>query len=247
MLRGKIAFITGSTRGIGWATAELFAQQGATVILHGVSNKSLLNHRVAELKRKYSCRCLGFLYDVRRPAKIKDCFQSIFKNFERLDVLVNNAGILEEGLIGMISQESIQRAFSINAAAVIHHVQGAARLMARRKSGSIINLSSIIGLRGNAGQMVYAGSKAAVIGITKSAAKELAPQGIRVNAVAPGLIATDMTRCLSPQKRTETLKKIALGRAGSAADVANVVLFLASEMSAYVTGEVIAVDGCMLV
>jgi 3-oxoacyl-[acyl-carrier protein] reductase len=247
MLSGKVAFITGSTRGIGWAVAETFARNHATVILNGRSDEKVLQERVEFLKRIYRIEASGLFCDVSDPSAINGAYQFIFKTYRRLDVLVNNAGILEDALLGMISDESIARTFSINALAIVYHLQAASRLMARNKSGSVVNVSSIIGVTGNAGQVVYGGAKAAVIGMTRSAAKELAPSNIRVNAVAPGFIDTDMVKQLQPDKFQERLKSIKMGRIGKPEDVANAILFLASDLSSYVTGQVIGVDGGMLI
>ena len=166
---------------------------------------------------------------------------------KRLDILVNNAGILRDKLIGMISDAEIDELFNVNVIGLIKITQLAARIMTRRKSGSIINVSSIVGRKGNSGQTVYSATKSAVIGATFSAAKELAPMNIRVNAVAPGLIDTSMTKSIPEDKRKNLESHIAMGRVGSAQDVANVIVFLASDLSSYVTGQVIGVDGGLVI
>lgn len=245
-LDGRIAFVTGSTRGIGWATAELLASRGATVILNG-TNAELLVERAAELSQRHGRPVSAIRCDVARPDEIRQAYQRIFKEHHQLDVLVNNAGVLEDALIGMVSDEAVSRTFEINTFGVIHHLQGAARLMRRRHSGSIINLTSIVGVNGNVGQIVYSSSKAALLGLTKSASKELAPAGIRVNAVAPGFIDTDMTRSLPEDKYAERMESIAIGRIGTAADVARAIAFFAGDDAAYVTGQVLGVDGGMLI
>ena len=162
--------------------------------------------------------------------------------FRSLDVLVNNAGIMRDNVIGMIGQQLVYDVFNINVFSVIQMVQLANKLMSRQKSGSIINISSIVGVEGAAGQMVYAASKGAVASLTKAAAKELAPMGIRVNAVAPGLINTGLLHSIGDEKVQENLKHVKMGRLGEPLDVANVILFLASDLSSYVTGEVIGID-----
>ena len=246
MLAGKVAFITGSTRGIGWATARLFAQQGSSVIVCGRS-LSDAEVRAAELRREFSVAALGLGCDVGNPDDVRKAFQAIFKTFKRLDILVNNAGILEDALLGMISDEALERVMSVNALGSIHCLQAAARLMSRSGGGSIVNLTSIIGTNGNEGQVAYAASKAAVIGATLSAAKELAPAKVRVNAIAPGFIDTDMVRQIPKEKFDQRMASIKMARIGRPEDIANAALFFASDMSAYVTGQVLGVDGGMLI
>jgi 3-oxoacyl-[acyl-carrier protein] reductase len=247
MLKGKVALVTGSTRGIGWATACLFARYGATVLLNGHSNRALLEQRVAELQETSGIEVDGLFFDVSDYTAIKTAYQEIFKKYRKLDILVNNAGILEDALLGMISKDLIERLMAVNVMGMLYSLQSAARMMTRQGSGSIVNVSSIVGIHGNVGQVVYSASKAAVLGITKSAAKELAPYQIRVNVVAPGFIATDMTAQLPPDKYKERVANIKMQRIGSPEDVANAVLFLASDLSGYITGQVIGVDGGMLI
>ncbi len=246
-LGGKVAFVTGSTRGIGWSAARVLAAHGAAVVVNGVSDRRSLDERVDELRSTYGIEALGLLCDASDPAGVRAAYQRIFATFRQLDVLVNNAGVLRDALIGMVSDEMVTETFAINTFGAIHHLQGAARLMQRRRAGSIINLTSIVGVEGNEGQVVYSSSKAAVVGLTLSAAKELAPMGIRVNAVAPGFIDTDMTRSLPPDKYAERAASVKIGRIGTADDVAGTVLFFASDLSSYVTGQVLGVDGGMMI
>jgi 3-oxoacyl-[acyl-carrier protein] reductase len=246
-LDGRIAFVTGSTRGIGWASACALARAGATVVLNGRSDEARLYARVAELKAMEAGDHWGVLCDVGDPAAVRGCYRSLFERFRRLDVLVNNAGILQDALLGMISDEVAATTFAVNALGPLYNLQEASRLMARHRSGSIINVASIIGVTGNTGQSAYGASKAAVIGLTRSAAKELAPKNVRVNAVAPGFIQTDMTSQLPKAKFDERVASIGMKRVGLPEDVAQVILFLASDRSAYVTGQVIGVDGGMLI
>lgn len=246
-LKGKIALITGSTRGIGWETARLMAAQGATLLLNGVSDPDLLAQRVAALQSEFGVEAEGLLLDVGDYAELKQAYQTIFRRFKRLDILVNNAGVLESQLLALLTPEQLERALRINLSGAIYHMQYASRLMARNGSGAIVNLTSIMGRYGNSGQLAYASSKAGLIGATLSAAKELAPKGIRVNAVAPGLIDTDMVGHLSPAQREQVVASIGMGRAGTPAEVAQVILFLASDLAAYVTGQVLGVDGGMVV
>jgi len=247
-LQGKIALVTGSTRGIGWASARLLAQHGATVLVNGRSDSDLLKQRVEELKSICGgAEAEGFAFDVGSADAVKECYGAIFKKHKRLDILVNNAGILEDSLLGMVTSQTLARVFHVNVEGVVLNMQYASRLMARHQNGSIINLSAIIGRVGNAGQVVYGGSKAAVIGLTLSAAKELAPANIRVNAVAPGFIDTDMVRQLPREKFEERARSIKMERIGTTEDVARAILFFASDLSAYVTGQVLGVDGGMLI
>jgi 3-oxoacyl-[acyl-carrier protein] reductase len=244
-LAGRAAFVTGASRGIGLAVAERLAAMGADVALGGVRDPDKLAALADDLAARHGVRTLALAGDVADPAAVKGFYQTLFRTWKRLDVLVNNAGVLEDALIGMIGDDLVDRVLGTNTRGAIHNLQGAARLMMRARRGSIINVSSIIGVRGNEGQAVYAASKAAVIGLTLAAAKELAPQGIRVNAVAPGYIEPDMIKGLPPEVHATRVAQIGLGRIGTPDDVADVVAFLASDLSAYVTGQVIGVDGGM--
>ena len=247
ILQGKVAFITGSTRGIGWATAQAFAAEGCALILNGHSSQEAVDRRVGEIRDRFGVRCLGFCSDVSDAVAVKCCYAAIFKEFRRLDVLVNNAGIMQDSLLGMIPEALIRRSLEVNVLGPLLHLQEASRLMGRARSGSIVNMSSIIGDKGKEGQVVYGAVKAAVIGMTRSAAKELAPKGIRVNAVAPGLIRTDLLKDLPEQKLAAALAGIRMGRAGEPGDVASALLFLVSDASSYVTGQILGVDGGMAI
>ncbi len=247
MLSGKIVVVTGAARGIGLATSLEFARQGATVVMLGRTEESLATACVTVKKELGDAKIESIICDVSEPSSVRDAFKAIFQKYKKLNVLVSNAGVLDDALIGMVTPKQIEHTFSTNTYSVLYCAQYASRLIARSGGGSIINVSSIIGTNGNVGQSVYGGSKAAVIGITKSLAKELAPQNIRVNAIAPGFIETDMAKSIGPEKYQERLNSIKMGRPGSAADVANVALFLASDLSSYVTGQVVGVDGGMLI
>jgi 3-oxoacyl-[acyl-carrier protein] reductase len=247
LLQDRIALVTGASRGIGLASAKLFAQEGAHVFISGRSLEKIIEVQATLRSCVPGAQVSALLLDVTEPDSVRDAFQSLFKQTKRLDILVSNAGVLDDALIGMVSPTQINQVFSANTFGVLYCAQYASRLMARNRCGSIINLASIIGSNGNVGQAVYAGSKAAVIGITKSLAKELAPQNIRVNAIAPGFIDTDMARSISPEKFAERVSSVKMGRIGTPEEVAKVALFLASDLSSYVTGQIIGVDGGMLI
>lgn len=246
MLTGKIALVTGASKGIGRATVEVFLKHNAHVFISG-RNLEQLNTLASTLRQQDAARVDVLQLDVTDEASVKAAFQEIFKQTKRLDILVNNAGVLDDALIGMVTTQQIEHVFKVNSFGVLYCSQYASRLMARHGAGSIINISSIIGVNGNEGQAVYGGSKAAVIGITKSLAKELAPKNIRVNALAPGFIDTDMARSIPTDKFEERLRSIKMRRIGDPVEVANVALFLASDLSSYVTGQVVGVDGGMLI
>jgi 3-oxoacyl-[acyl-carrier protein] reductase len=189
---------------------------------------------------------MGLSFHAADPTAIKDAYKSIFQAHKRLDILVNNAGILRNGVIGMMSDDLIRETIDLNTIAVIHHIQEAARLMARNKTGAIINLASIVGQAGSEGQMVYSASKSALWGLTRSAAKELAPKGIRVNAVSPGMIRTDLLKELPQAKLDERVATIKLGRLGEPEEVASAIVFLCSDMASYITGQTLGIDGGMV-
>lgn len=246
LLEHKVILVTGASRGIGLAISTVFSMHGATVLMLGRHEASLEEARKQVAERSDS-PVSTIVADVADPTSVASAFQSVFKQYKRLDSMVANAGVLDDALIGMVSKAQIERVFSVNTYGVLYCAQYAARLMIRSGGGSIVNVSSIIGTHGNKGQAVYGGSKAAVIGITKSLAKELAPQLVRVNAIAPGFIDTDMARSLTPEIFSERTASIGMGRVGTANEVADTALFLASDLSRYVTGQVIGVDGGMLI
>lgn len=242
LLTNKVCMITGASRGIGRETARRFAEEGAILYVTDYQEGSLVSV-VEELVDKYQTNITPLYFDVTDENAAKAAVMTVKKNHGRLDVLVNNAGIMRDNVIGMIGQKLIHDVFDINVFAVINMIQLANKFMSRQKSGSIINISSIVGLEGAAGQLVYSASKGAVAALTKAAAKELAPNGIRVNAVAPGLINTDLLQVIGDKRIAENLKNVKMGRLGEPVDVANVLVFLASDLSGYVTGQIIGVDG----
>lgn len=246
LLNNKVCLVTGSSRGIGAATVRRFVEEGAIVYANARCPNNL-DALYEEMSQKNPGRVKAVYFDVRDEYASKQAFLQIKKEEGRLDVLVNNAGIMKDALIGMISKSLMQDIFETNVFGVMNMLQLAAKLMVRQNNGSIINLSSIVGLEGNPGQLVYSASKGAVAAITKTASKELAPQGIRVNAIAPGMIETDMFKSIGPIKMQEHLEHIRSGRFGTPEDVADVIVFLASDLSRYVTGEIIGVNGSAMV
>lgn len=246
LLEGKVCLITGASRGIGAATMKRFVEEGATVYANARNHKNM-DALCDEMNSKYPGTAKPLYFDVRDESAAKQAVMQIKKEVGRLDVLVNNAGIMKDALIGMIPRSLMQEIYETNVFGVMNMLQLAAKLMIRQRCGSIINLSSIVGVEGNPGQLVYSASKGAVAAMTKTAAKELAPHGIRVNAVAPGMIDTDMFRSIGEVKMQEHLSHIRMGRFGTPEDVADVIVFLASDLSCYVTGDVIGVDGGAMV
>ena len=246
LLDGKVCLVTGASRGIGAATVKRFAREGAVVYANARTPKNL-DDLCIELSEKYNTTVKALYFDVRDEAAAKKAVLQIRKETGRLDVLVNNAGVMKDALIGMISKDLMQEMFDINVFGVMNLLQLASKIMMFQKSGSIINLSSIVGLKGNPGQLVYSATKGAVKAMTKTAAKELASQGIRVNAVAPGMIDTDMFRSIGNEKMQEHIANIRMGRLGTPEEVADAILFLASDLSGYITGEILGVNGSAMV
>jgi 3-oxoacyl-[acyl-carrier protein] reductase len=244
-LTGRVAIVTGAVEGIGWATAQALAAEGAAVALVGRVADDRLDARVEQLSTG-GADVVGLASDVTDAASVTSCYRQVLDRWGRLDVLVANAGVLGDARIGMISEDLLHTTLETNLAGAIRHLQAAARLMQRRRSGSIILVSSIVGTTGNAGQVAYAASKAGVVGAMRAAAKELAPAGIRVNVVAPGYIDTRMIAHLPPEVHEQRVAAIGLGRPGGVEEVAGPIVFLAGDGAAYITGQVLGVDGGMV-
>ncbi len=242
LLKDKVCFITGASRGIGRETAYRFAEEGAILYITDYLEGSL-EGLAKDLRYNFKTDVTTLYYDVTDESASKAAIMTVKKGHNKLDVLINNAGIMKDNVIGMIGTKLVHEVFEVNVFAVINMIQLANKLMSRQKSGCIINISSIVGIEGAAGQLVYSASKGAVAALTKAAAKELAPNGIRVNAVAPGLINTGLLKAIGDEKLKENLKNVKMGRIGEPIDVANVLVFLASDLAGYVTGEIIGVDG----
>ena len=238
MLAGKVAIITGCSRGIGRAIMETFARNGAVVYA-----VDLMEGGMDDVA---SGRIIPCYFDIWDTKAIVALVQRVKKEQGKIDILVNNAGIMLDSLIPMVTDSQIQKTFEVNVFAMMHFIQYVSKVMKRQHSGSIVNAASIMGISGNYAQMVYAASKGAVIALTKSAAKELAKDGIRVNAVAPGTINTSLLQ-KTPEETLDKIKsRICWGQLGTPEEVANAYMFLASDLSSYISGQVLGVDGMMI-
>ncbi len=246
MLTGKIALVTGASRGIGKSIALTLASYGATVIVNYNGSKEKAEAVVEEIvnqggnAKAYGCNVSDY-------AAVETMMKDIVKEFGALDILVNNAGITKDGLLMKMSEADYDSVLDINLKGTFNCIKHISRQMLKQRGGRIINLSSVVGVYGNAGQVNYAASKAGVIGITKSVAKELGSRGITVNAVAPGFIVTEMTDAMPEEAKKQVADRIAMKRLGDVKDVAETVAFLASDKAAYITGQVICIDGGMII
>lgn len=243
-LDGKVALVTGASRGIGAAIALRLASEGAHVAVNYAGSEEAAKGVVAAIVEAGGS-AQAIRADVSDPSACTELVENVVEEHGRLDVLVNNAGITRDGLIVRMSDEDWDAVIGTNLTGVFSMTRAAAKVMMKARSGAIVNVSSVVGITGNAGQANYAAAKAGVIGLTKSVARELAGRKVRCNAVAPGFIETDMTRALNEQQRDAIAGAIAMGRFGSGSDVAAAVAFLASDDAGYVTGQVLAVDGGM--
>lgn len=244
LLEGKVALVTGASRGIGKAIANLFALEGANVAITYIHNQELAEQVVADLSavgilaKAYRCNAADF-------AETEQLVKQVQDDFGRIDILVNNAGKTSDTLMLRMTENQWDEVIANNLKSVFNTIHAVSPIMLKQKSGTVINMASIVGLYGNAGQANYAASKAGIIGLTKSMAKELGSRGIRVNAIAPGFVETDMTANLSEEMKENTLKTIALRRLGKPEDIARCALFLASELSSYITAQILVCDGGM--
>ncbi|MGO5358275.1 3-oxoacyl-[acyl-carrier-protein] reductase [Anaerofustis sp. LCP19S3_F7] len=245
MMKRKTAVVTGASRGIGKAIALALAKDGFNVVINYNGNKE----KAEQVKKKcedFGVNAITVKANVANFTESENLIKEAVSTFGSIDVLVNNSGITKDTLLIRMKEEDFDSVIDVNLKGTFNTIKHAARQMMKQRSGSIINMSSVVGISGNAGQINYAASKAGVIGLTKSVARELASRGIRANAVAPGFIETDMTDELNDKAKEEILKTIPLNDTGKSEDVANLVAFLASEKSRYITGQVIHVDGGML-
>jgi 3-oxoacyl-[acyl-carrier protein] reductase len=244
MLKGKNAIVTGASRGIGRAIALKFAELGANVVLNYRSDVNSVNEVIKEIESK-GVKAVAIQGDVSSFEDAKKIINESIEKLGSVDILVNNAGITKDSLIMRMKEEEFDKVIEVNLKGVFNCVKHAVPVMMKQRSGRIINISSVVGLSGNAGQANYAAAKAGIIGLTKSIAKEIASRGVTVNAIAPGFIQTDMTDVLSDKVKETITDNIPLKRLGSPEDIADTAAFLASDMASYITGQVISVDGGM--
>jgi 3-oxoacyl-[acyl-carrier protein] reductase len=246
LLSGKVCLITGTSRGIGRSIAERFAEEGAIVYANSRKPDSI-DEWSEECGLKHQTKVYPVYFDITDYVALKQAVLQIMKAEQHIDVLVNNAGIVSYELLGMIRVEDLRNMFEVNVVAMIQLIQIVSRLMSRQKKGSIINISSIVGAKGVKGQLAYSATKGAVISLTKSAAKELASQNIRVNALAPGMVDTERFHEVFEKHFAERLSDIGLGRLAKPEDIANACVFLGSDLSEYISGQILGVDGCTVI
>jgi 3-oxoacyl-[acyl-carrier protein] reductase len=245
LLEGKTALITGASRGIGKAIASRFAMEGASIAITNIVEDEAFINTIDEIKAR-DVNIKGYISNASSFKDSQRVIDEIIKDFGKIDILVNNAGITKDTLLMRMSEEQWDAVISVNLKSVFNLTKAVLQSMLKQKNGSIINMSSVVGVAGNAGQSNYSASKAGILGFTKSVAKELGARNIRCNAIAPGFILTEMTENLPPDIKSDWISKIPLKRGGTPEDVANTALFLASDLSSYVTGQTIHVCGGML-
>jgi 3-oxoacyl-[acyl-carrier protein] reductase len=244
-LRGQTALVTGARRGLGQAIAVALARAGARVAINDIADGAHEAQAVAEQIRGDGGQALVVAADITDPAQVQAMVEAVLAQAGGLDILINNAGITRDSLLVRMSDDDWRQVIDINLGGAFRCTRAVARHMLKH-GGAIVNVSSVVGVMGNAGQANYAASKAGLIGLTKSCARELGPRGVRVNAIAPGFIESAMTQALPPEARARWLSQIPLGRAGTPQEVAAVTVFLASPAAAYVTGQVLCIDGGMV-
>ena len=244
LLDGKVALVTGAARGIGKAIALKFASEGADVAFTDLVINEAAEETVKEIEA-FGHKVKAYASNAADFAQTQEVVDQIMADFGHIDILVNNAGITKDGLMLRMSEAQWDAVINVNLKSAFNFIHALTPIMARQRGGSIINMSSVVGVSGNAGQCNYSASKAGLIGLAKSIAKEMGPRGIRANCIAPGFIISDMTKALSEEVREQWMKTIPLRRGGTPEDVATVALFLASDLSSYVSGQVIHVCGAM--
>jgi len=244
LLKEKTAFITGAARGIGKQIALTFAQQGANIVFTDLQENETVLETIKEIE-KHGVKTLFMAYNVADYQATETAVKKAFDTFEVIDILVNNAGITRDTLLMRMAETDWDLVMNVNVKSVFNHIKSMQPYFLKQRKGSIINLGSVVGISGNAGQANYSASKAAIIGLSKSIAKELGSRNIRCNVIAPGFIETEMTNVLSQEVKDAYYKTISLKRGGRPEDVANTALFLASDLSSYITGQVIVCDGGM--
>ena len=244
LLEGKVALVTGAGRGIGKAIAVRYAEQGADVAFTDLAINEAVEQTVKEIET-LGVKCKAYASNAANFDETHEVVKQVVEDFGRIDVLVNNAGITKDGLMMRMSEAQWDAVINVNLKSAFNFIHAVTPIMAKQRSGSIINMSSVVGVSGNAGQCNYSASKAGMIGLAKSIAKEMGPRGIRANCIAPGFIITEMTNQLSQEVKDAWAVQIPLRRGGTPEDVANVALFLASDLSSYVSGQVIHCCGAM--
>lgn len=244
ILLDQVAIVTGGARGIGKAICEVLADAGASVVVVDI-NSNQANATADELKKKFDVEAISIQVNVADEQQVEKMVKNVLDKFGKINILINNAGITRDTLLIRMSPEDFKSVIDVNLTGTFNCTKEVAKVMIKQRAGKIVNISSTVGIQGNIGQVNYSASKAGVIGLTKSSARELAKRGINVNAIAPGYIETEMTANLSDEVKKQYLEKIPLGKCGQPEDIAHAVGFLVSPASSYITGQVIIVDGGM--